>query len=496
MPQSRLQLKAYDVEEEIRRGDLTIAYRARRRDDDLPVVVEVISPEFTSDMYFVRRFIEAGQRAARLDHPSIAHVYEAGQRDDVIYVVRDLVEADTLADRLARSGVMSPAQAVPIIRQLATALDYAHGHRVMHGDLNDRCVFVSDDGHVTLIDFGLKQAMAGTDLAEKGRGVGVPEYLASERVQGQGPSRAADIYALGVLAYQMVAGQPPFTGEPATVLRAQVYESVPPLYTVNPDAPVALSEAVGRALSKRPEVRFNTATEFARAFAAAAEGKAPVKAPATSGRSQPLKLWQRPIFWATVVAPVIGLFLAVVLWNLAGWGERQAAQLGTTPPTATLPALPTATEQASSIIATPVPTALPTQASTPALVASPTFTLAPTPAPLTVAEGSPFSNLVLARGITDDHKPESPGNEFPASAQPIYLFFDYRGIQPGTRWGHVWIWGDQELDRSITTWPEDWGTAGTAWVFYTPEGGYQFGPYEVRLLVDDQIVASISFTVR
>jgi hypothetical protein len=113
-----------------------------------------------------------------------------------------------------------------------------------------------------------------------------------------------------------------------------------------------------------------------------------------------------------------------------------------------------------------------------------------------VAEGSPFSNLVLAQDISEDYVPVSPGDAFPASSRPIYLFFDYQGIQPGTRWGHVWFWGDQQLDRSITTWSEDWGTAGTAWVFYTPEGGYQPGPHEVRLLVNDQVVASASFVVR
>jgi hypothetical protein len=119
-----------------------------------------------------------------------------------------------------------------------------------------------------------------------------------------------------------------------------------------------------------------------------------------------------------------------------------------------------------------------------------------TPIPVTVAAGSPFSNLLLAQDISADYEPLSPGNDFPVSSRPVYLFFDYQGIQPGTRWGHVWIWGNEQLDRSITIWPEDWGTAGTAWVFYTPEGGYQPGPHEVRLLVNDQVVASASFVIR
>jgi serine/threonine protein kinase len=491
MTQPKSQLTAYDVEGEIRRGDLTIIYRARRKDDGLPVAVKVVAPQFIADHYFVRRFLEAGQRATRLDHPNIARVHEAGQRGDVVYVVRDLIQAESLAERLARAGAMTPAEAASIVRQLAAALDYAHGQRLMHGDLNDGCVFIDDDGHVSVTDFGLAQALVGTDSVKTSYGVSTPEYLASERVQGQGPSRPADIYALGVLAYQMLAGQVPFAGEPAEVLHAQVYKTPAPLHRVNPKVPVALSEVVARALAKRPEMRFNTATEFARAFAAAAEGIAPIRAPAAAGRRQPLKLWQRPVFWAVVVAPVVGLFLAAILWTAVSWGERQAVRLGQG-------IAPSASPNPS-----PTPTVAPTQAPSPSTVLTATVpqregtpTLAPTPAPVTIANESPFSNLVLAHGISEDHQPLSPGNDFTASAQPIYLFFDYQGIQPGTRWGHVWVWGDQELDRSITTWPENWGTTGRAWVFYTPEGGYKPGPYEVRLLVNDQVVASASFVMR
>jgi hypothetical protein len=497
-------LSGYEVEEEVGRGDLTIIYRAHRKDDGQPVTVKVVAPEFVSDSFYVRRFLDAGERATRLDHPNIARVYEAGQRQDVVYVIRDWVEDESLTEWLARKGVMTLTQAVHVVRQLADALDYAHGLRLMHGDINDRCVFVGDNGHVTLADFGLTQALAGTDsmtgvqVTEMAHGVGTPEYLSSERAQGQGPNRAADIYALGVLAYQMLAGQVPFSGKPADVLHAQIYRTPQPLHAVNPNVPAAMSEVVMRALAKRPEMRFNTANEFARALAAAAHGIAPVRAPAVAGGRQRLKFWQRPVFWAAIVAPVLGLFLTVLIWNLAGWGERQANRLaemfptttpftsvpnpmvdGTALPAATIPPLPTPPQ---TTISTALPGSTPTPIST--LVS------------MAVAEGSPFSNLVLARDISHDHKPVSPGNDFPASSQPVYLFFDYRGIKPDTRWGHIWFWGGEQLDRSITTWSEDWGTAGTAWVFYTPEGGYQPGPYEVRLLINDQVVASATFVMR
>jgi serine/threonine protein kinase len=490
----------YDIEEEIGQGDLTIIYRARRKEDDRPVAVKVIAPQFALDPYFVRRFIEAGQRATRLDHPNIVRVHEADRREEVVYVVYDLIEDESLSDWLSHSGPLSPERAVPIMHQLAAALDYAHSQRIMHGDLNDLCVFVGDAGHVTSSNFGLTQAIAGTDVKQPS--VGTPEYLAPERVKGQGPSRPADIYALGVLAYQMLSGHTPFSGEPADVLRAQTHRAAPSLHAVNPSISVALSEAIDRALSKQPELRYSTATEFSRAFAAAAEGIAPVRRRASAGRAQSLRLWQRPLFWAAVVAPVLGLFLAVLIWNLAGWGERQASRLANqiSSPGVTPTSLPPATT-AEPVVA-PFSTATATQEIPPSPTPSPEATQPQaTPAeianltPGVVTEGSPFDNLVLARDISQDYKPISPSTEFTASAQPVYLFFDYL-IQPGTRWGHVWIWGDQELDRSITTWPEDWGAAGTAWVYYTPEGGYQPGPYEVQLLVNDEIVASATFVMR
>jgi serine/threonine protein kinase len=503
MSQIENRLSGYDVEEEVGRGDLTIIYRALRKDDGLLVTVKVIVPEFVSDTFYMRRFLEAGERATRLDHPNIAPVYEAGRREDVVYVIRAWIEDESLAEWLARKGAMPPSKAVHVIRQLAAALDYAHGQRLMHGDINDRCVFISGSGHVTLTDFGLTQALAGTDsmasvqVTKMPHGVGTPEYLSSERAQGQGPNRAADIYALGVLAYQMLAGEVPFTGKPADVLHAQIYQTPAPLHKVNPDVPAAMSEVVTRALAKRPEMRFNTANEFARALAAAAEGISPVRSSAAAGGLQRLKLWQRPLFWAIIVAPVLGLFLAVMIWNLAGWGQRQASRLAgafpTSPPSSlvTNPTLETSLPGAATTF-----TAVPTQAAAPNPVPGPSPTPISTPVPVVVTEGSPFSNLVLAQDISADYKPVSPGDTFSASSRPIYLFFDYQGIQPGTRWGHVWFWGDRQLDRSITTWPEDWGTSGTAWVFYTPEGGYQPGPHEVRLLVNDEIVASASFVVR
>ncbi len=500
---------SYEIEEEVGCGNLTIVYRARRREDDQLVSIKVVMPEFTSDPVFVRRFIEAAGRAIRLDHANIARVHEAAEHEDVVYVVREYLETDTLADWMGREGSMSPGQAVPVIRQLASALDYAHSRRLMHGDINDRCVYIGDDGHVTLADFGLSQAVASSDVERSGgsrsvkmvAGMGAPAYLAPERVQGQGPNRPADIYALGVLAYQLLAGHVPFSGELESVLEAQVYQTPPLLHNVNPDVLPPLSAAVGRALSKRPELRYNTATEFSRAFAAAAEGIAPSRGPATGARSKSRKTRGRPGIWVIVAAVIVGLLLAAVLWGGAGWGERLATQiselvpLSGPPPEESAPIPPVVTSPVPSATTLP-PTAVLTP-DTPTPVAEQlTPTLISTSIPQTVAAGSPFSNLVLARGIDEKNQPVSPGRQLPTGDRPVYLFFDYENMEPGTRWGHAWMRGGEELGRTMSTWPAEWGTVGAGWVYYAPGDDYGPGSYEAHLLVDDEVVASVTFIVQ
>jgi serine/threonine protein kinase len=524
---SQILLADYEIEGEIGCGNLTEVYRARRKSDGQVVSVKVVMPEFISDRIFVRRFIEAGSRAIRLDHPNIARVYEVAERDGTVYVIREFIEAECLADMLQQQGSLPPAQAVPVIRQLASALDYAHSRRVMHGDINDRCIYVDREGHVKLADFGLTQSVTGLDLTldqprrvKMVQGMGAPEYLAPERVQGQGPSRPADIYALGIVAYQLLTGHLPFSGEPEAVLEEQVYQMPQPIHAENPRLSPTLNAAVVRALSKRPELRYNTATEFARAFAAAAEGIAPGRDTLATVRPRVSQPHGRPTLLLAVILLAITVSALALLWNMTGIGLYVAGQLKSLVPSP-IPAMteqpqPSPTPQtetpsptvqvvvlsptSAAAKATPAPTLTDTSTPTSTATAIPSATATPTaiytPFPATVTQGSPFSNLVLAAGIDANNMPVSPGNAFPVSSRPVYLFFDYRNIQPGTSWGHVWLRGNEVLNRTVDKWPANWGVVGRSWIYYTPEGSYMAGSYEVRLLVNDQVVASAAFVVQ
>jgi hypothetical protein len=120
----------------------------------------------------------------------------------------------------------------------------------------------------------------------------------------------------------------------------------------------------------------------------------------------------------------------------------------------------------------------------------------PTPGAPTIAGDSPFTNLRLAQEIGEDNQPEKVGTSFLPGSQPVYLFFDYDGIKPGTTWSHRWTWADTELDAYQDVWSSGYNSSGTAWVYYNPTGGYQPGPYKVTLEINGQTVATATFVIQ
>ncbi len=505
-----INLDNYILEEELGRGDLTIVYRARRKSDDAVVALKVVASQFTFDEFFVRRFKDIARQTIKLEHPNIARIYETNQEGDVLYLVRELIQARSLAQILEEEGPFSPYRMLTITRQIAAALDYAHQKSITQGARSANRVFVDFNDHVIVADFGQIQAMAGTSLVKQGFAVGSPETMAPERVHGQGPTRQSDLYSLGALCYQMLANKPLFSGTPAAILHAQAYEQPRSLHLVNPGISVPLSEAIERMLSKGLELRYNTGAEFARALTVASEGTAPVRSPATVAAQMKDKpsLWKRPWLWALISVPFIMILLVFGFWLVWSWSVNQPAPLAM--PTQAVMVKPTAAPTPTAMILgqaeiakenTPVVAVIPTQ--TPTTIPStstPTITpppvSLPTPGAPTIAAGSPFSNLVLARNITTDNKPDGISMSFLPGPQAVYLFFDYKGIDPGTPWTHRWTWGDTELDAYQETWPENYHRAGTAWVFYSPTGGYQPGPYKVTLEVNGQTVATATFVIQ
>jgi serine/threonine protein kinase len=263
------QLGNYVLVEELSQDDVVTVYRGTRKADQAAVIIKVVSSLFASDEFLVRRFKLATHQTAKLEHPNIIRTYEAEQEGNKLYLVQDFVEARSLAQVLTEEGSFSPQRMQMIARQIASALDYTHQKSVTHGNLSASQIFLGPDDHVWVAGFGQTQALFGVNLMKQGYVVSSPETMAPERVHGQGPSRQSDLYALGILCYQMLAGRPPFTGTSSAILHAQAYQQPRPLYRLNPGIPVALSEVIGRMLSKGLELRYNTGAEFARALAVA-----------------------------------------------------------------------------------------------------------------------------------------------------------------------------------------------------------------------------------
>ncbi len=311
------QLEKYTLEAELSQDEWFTLYRGYRKSDGAAVVIKVVSPLLATDEFFVRRFQNLASQTAQLEHPNILRTYEAEQEGDWLYVVQDFVEARSLTQVIAAEGPFSPQRMQFIAGQIASALDYAHQKGIPHGDLSAHQVYLGPNDHVLMANFGQTQAILGTNLAQQSYALSSPEILAPERAHGQGPSRPADLYALGILCYQMLAKQPPFTGPSSMVLHAQAYKQPRPLHRVNPGISIAVSEIIGRMLAKGVELRYSTGAEFVRALSVACRGQQAFKA----GDFSPLfDSGQRQWLTAkTVVYFCSGLVMVLFITILSVW---------------------------------------------------------------------------------------------------------------------------------------------------------------------------------
>jgi serine/threonine protein kinase len=259
-------LEAYVLLEELSQNDRFTLYSGHRQEDNTAVLIKIVNPLFSRDEYFVRRFKQIYKQIAKLEHPNILRTDEAIHTADLLGVAQDYVEAQTLTQAIEVEGPFSPQRMQLIVEQIASALDYAHQKTVLHGDLSAHQIYLGPGDHVLISGFGETQAFCGTNLTRNTYVINSPETLAPERVHGQGPSRPADLYALGIICYHMLAKKPPFTGPTSAVLQAQAHRQPRSLYQVNGRIPVGMGKAVGRMLSKGVELRYNTGAEFTRAL--------------------------------------------------------------------------------------------------------------------------------------------------------------------------------------------------------------------------------------
>ncbi|MGC9396429.1 MAG: protein kinase domain-containing protein [Anaerolineae bacterium] len=278
----------YEILAPIGEGGMGMVYRARDTLLNREVAVKVLPPELARDREFVTRFRREAETAASLDHPHIVAIYNIGEQDGVHYLAMRLLEGQPLNHILKHSGALPLERALHITEQLARALDYAHARGVIHRDVKPANIMVGEDEHVTLMDFGIAKAVMGSKLTRTGTMIGTPEYMAPEQFTGETVDLRADIYAVGVVLYEMLTGRVPFTGEtPVSISHGHVYQQPAPPRQLNAQIPPAVEHVLLRGLAKRPEERYPNAGALAEALHAAVRGgAAPVSAPAR----QPLKI--------------------------------------------------------------------------------------------------------------------------------------------------------------------------------------------------------------
>jgi TolB-like protein/tRNA A-37 threonylcarbamoyl transferase component Bud32 len=255
----------YTLEHEVGAGGMATVYRAQDIKHGRAVALKVLRPELSSAMG-VERFPREIRLVASFNHPHILSLYDSGESGGFLYYVMPFVEGETLGARLAREKELPIGDTIRILIQVTDALAYAHARGVVHRDIKPGNVLLSGR-HAVVADFGVAKALsasAGDQLTTVGIAVGTPQYMAPEQAMGEADiDHRVDIYAVGCLAYEMLTGQPPFSGQTAqAVLSAHVMETPADPRSKRPGIPAALAETVLRCLAKRPADRWQSADDL------------------------------------------------------------------------------------------------------------------------------------------------------------------------------------------------------------------------------------------
>jgi serine/threonine protein kinase len=420
----------YDIIEKIGEGGMAVVYKGYQASLNRHVAVKVLRGELAHDQEFITRFHHEALAAANLDHPNILHVYDAGMAHGRYYMAMAYVEGGSLKD-LIRRGPLDVDQAVSIAAQLADALDYAHRHGLVHRDVKPSNVLLAADGRPLLTDFGIAKALyEAAQLTRTGATLGTPEYMAPEQAQGQRPDGRTDIYALGVVLYEMLAGKVPFSSDtPVATMYMQVHVPPPPLQRAGDSIPAWLEEIVNKALAKEPGDRYQRAGELAGALRQQRDTLMPAAVPVTPAAAtppvtaaaaarqvtpatpmpqvrQPRRIPLVPVLIAAIVLLVVAMGVGAALLLSGGTGTRGdstpteiIAYQVVTPnpgPTQTPTRAPTHTPADTPTLAPtrmPTETSAPTATSTPSPSSTSTPTHTPTrmPSPTTAPTGVPTS---------------------------------------------------------------------------------------------------------
>ncbi len=265
--EGRVLADRYAVGELLGRGGMAEVYLATDRVLDRPVAFKVLGGWLANDATFVERFRREALAAARISHPNLVAVFDAGSEGDVHYIVMEYVAGVTLADLLRTEGPLDPARAATIATDLADALGVAHAARMVHRDVKPANVMLSPDGRTKLMDLGIARSLDGESITRASSILGTAGYVSPEQARGEPVDHRSDIYSLGCVLFEMLTGRQPFeAADPLAVAYKHVHEAPALPTSLQPSIPPALEAVTLRAMQKDPAARFQSAADMASAL--------------------------------------------------------------------------------------------------------------------------------------------------------------------------------------------------------------------------------------
>ncbi|MCL4458604.1 MAG: protein kinase [Chloroflexi bacterium] len=411
----------YEIMEQIGEGGAAIVYKARDILLDRPVALKVLREQYCLDPAFVGRLRQEARAAAGLSHPHIVEVYDYGKSDDHYYLVMQYVEGQNLKEYLSKRAPLPADQAVEIAQQILAGLQAAHTKGIVHRDMKPQNVLLTPEGVAKVGDFGLAKALSTPAITEAGMTIGSVHYLSPEQALGETATLASDIYAVGIILYEMLTGQLPFDGERAVQIALKHVRETPlsPRRLV-PSIPLALEKIVLKAMAKDPQQRWSNASEMQQALeeylALSRQATVPLSTlpwrrkgtpskPPAQRRAIPAK---RPTGKSIGILPFLLPLLLLSVFVLAGLGVLLVLSRGGLPlaqPT------PQATA-AQSVGAAPSPTAI-----TPPIV-----TISPRPTILSPAAGSPSQTEIVLEDTSFNGSFRNPGESTYKGATATWLY--------------------------------------------------------------------------
>ncbi len=490
----------YLIEAEIGRGGMGVVYRALDTSSlQRTVAIKLPLAGLLTEENFLERFLHEARQAASLHHPNIVTIYDIGEQEGVPFIVMQYLDGQTLEKILDRRGPLPVEQTAPLLRQLADALDYVHGQRLVHRDIKTANVMLSADGKVTLTDFGLVRAAESAGFTRSHQTVGTAEFMSPEQALGRPSDPRSDNYSLGVVAYKMLTGHVPFERETSVAtLVAHASEAPPSPRTFRSDLNRPLEAVLAKALAKSPDERYQRAGQFAADLATAATGRWPViprpvtptqklsplpavrhsPSPQPLARPSPhpapasrLRLLASRLTITQMLAGTAVLFICALLtsllWTLNPGGNPTPTPAASATPGATVPAgptdTPTSAPPATKVTLSATPASVTATVTETAATPDGSFTATLAPSPTTqvpTKTSTPSGNNVIATDepLSPPSTPSVPVPTAPLERETgltgrVRFAWDYSGeLQPGQAFEvRIWAAGQEHLGAAEAT---------------------------------------------